>query len=300
MIDKPVKDLYSMITTMILLYIECGWEKDHLIKYVLQDVRFTNYFVIAREHLTESFVNKLSNTSSDFVLVFSSNNVNFTTAEWLVRTLNPKLIIHNSDEHGNRIEFFKLSTYVPLILMQYAFHYNLPPNMMHLPVAYLPGVHAGGVPDWDSIKPTNERKYDWAFVGSLKSDRAYAIRTFKERWTDATFFEGKATQVELGDTYKNTRFVISPRGNANLMCSRTFEAITCGAIPVIANCSKEEVERTYNFGDRPIPFMYARTWEDAVDLCRSIQNLDEIQQRCIDWYRSIHESIRTEIQDVFY
>ena len=289
-----------MITTMILLYIECGWEKDHLIKYVLQDVRFTNYFVIAREHLTESFVNKLSNTSSDFVLVFSSNNVNFTTAEWLVRTLNPKLIIHNSDEHGNRIEFFKLSTYVPLILMQYAFHYNLPPNMMHLPVAYLPGVHAGGVPDWDSIKPTNERKYDWAFVGSLKSDRAYAIRTFKERWTDATFFEGKATQVELGDTYKNTRFVISPRGNANLMCSRTFEAITCGAIPVIANCSKEEVERTYNFGDRPIPFMYARTWEDAVDLCRSIQNLDEIQQRCIDWYRSIHESIRTEIQDVFY
>ena len=40
---------------MILLYIECGWEKDHLIKYVLQDVRFTNYFVIAREHLIHKY-----------------------------------------------------------------------------------------------------------------------------------------------------------------------------------------------------------------------------------------------------
>lgn len=283
---------------MILLYIECGWEKDHLIKYVLQDVRFTNYFVIAREHLTESFVNKLSTMSSDFVLVFSSNNVNYTTAEWLTRTLKPKFIIHNSDEHGNRREFFQLSRYVPLILMQYAFHYNLPTNVMHLPVAYLPGVHAGGFPDWSSIKLMKERKYDWAFVGGLKSDRAYAIRTFKERWIDATFFEGNATRVELGDAYKNTRFVISPRGNVNLMCCRTFEAITCGAVPVIANCTKEELEHTYNFGDRPIPFMYARTWEDAVNLCRSIENLEEIQQRCIEWYQSIHESIRTEIKHV--
>ena len=105
-----------------------------------------------------------------------------------------------------------------------------------------------------------------------------------------------ADTAHVGDAYKNTRFVISPRGNVTIMCCRTFEAITCGAVPVIANCSKEEVERTYNFGDRPIPFIYARTWEDAVDLCRSIQNLDEIQQQCIDWYRSIHESIRTEIQ----
>ena len=283
---------------MILLYIESGWEKDHLIKYVLQDVRFTNYFVIAREHLTESFVNKLSTMSSDFVLVFSSNNVNYTTAEWLTRTLKPKFIIHNSDEHGNRREFFQLSRYVPLILMQYAFHYNLPTNVMHLPVAYLPGVHAGGFPDWSSIKLMKERKYDWAFVGGLKSDRAYAIRTFKERWIDATFFEGNATRVELGDAYKNTRFVISPRGNVNLMCCRTFEAITCGGVPVIANCTKEELEHTYNFGDRPIPFIYARTWEDAVNLCRSIENLEEIQQRCIEWYQSIHESIRTEIKRV--
>lgn len=283
---------------MILLYIESGWEKDHLIKYVLQDVRFTNYFVIAREHLTESFVNKLSTMSSDFVLVFSSNNVNYTSAEWLTRTLKPKFIIHNSDEHGNRREFFQLSRYVPLILMQYAFHYNLPTNVMHLPVAYLPGVHAGGFPDWSSIKLMKERKYDWAFVGGLKSDRAYAIRTFKERWIDATFFEGNATRVELGDAYKNTRFVISPRGNVNLMCCRTFEAITCGAVPVIANCTKEELEHTYNFGDRPIPFIYARTWEDAVNLCRSIENLEEIQQRCIEWYQSIHESIRTEIKRV--
>ena len=236
--------------------------------------------------------------SSDFVLVFSSNNLNYTTAEWLTRTLKPKFIIHNSDEHGNRKEFFQLSRYVPLILMQYAFHYNLPTNVMHLPVAYLPGVHAGGFPDWSSIKLMKERKYDWSFVGGLKSDRAYAIRTFKERWIDATFFEGNATRVELGDAYKNTRFVISPRVNVNLMCCRTFEAITCGAVPVIANCTKAELEHTYNFGDRPIPFIYARTWDDAVNLCRSIENLEEIQKRCIEWYQSIHESIRTEIKRV--
>lgn len=281
---------------MILLYIESGWEKDHIIKYVLKDVRFTNYFVIAREHLTESFIRKLRTMSSEFVVVFSSNNMSYTTTESLVRELKPKVVIHNSDEHGNRKEFVQLSTLVPLMIMQYGFHYELPRNVLHLPVAYLPGVHVGGVPDFNSVKPPKERKHDWAFVGELKQDRAHAIRMFKELWKDSVYFEGKASRADLSTVYRDTRFVIAPRGNVNLMCSRVFEAITCGAIPVIANCSKGEMERTFDFGGRTPPFVYARTWEDAVDTCRSIQNLDDMQQKCINWYKSIHDSIRTEIQ----
>lgn len=281
---------------MILLYIESGYEKDHLIKYVLKDVRFTNYYVIARESLTESFVNNLCKMSSDFVLVFSSNKMNYAVTEWLLQKLKPKVVIHNSDEFGNRKEFFQLFENTPLVLMQYAFNYgNIPKNIVHLPIAYLPGVHAGGVPDWNSIKPMEARKYDWSFVGLLKSDRALAIRTFKQKWSDAIFFEGKASRTELGSLYNDSRFVISPRGNAVVMCCRTFEAITCGAIPVIANCTKEEVTRTYNFGDRPIPFIYAPTWEEAVTICKSLENPDEIQRQCMDWYKSIHDSIRKDI-----
>lgn len=284
---------------MILLYIDSGWEKDHLIKYVLKDVRFTNYYVITREQLTEPFINNLFNTSSDFVLVFSSNQMNYATTEWLLKKLKPKVVIHNSDELGNRKEFLQLAEHTPLMLLQYAFNYDIiPRNVIHLPVAYLPSVHVGGVPDWNFIKPMEARKYDWSFVGVLKSDRALAIRTFKQNWTDATFFEGKASQTELGNLYNNTRFVISPRGYVNLMCCRTFEAITCGAIPVIANCTKEEVIRTYNFGDRPIPFLHAPNWEEAVKLCKELQNPAETQQQCIDWYKSIHDSIRKDICQV--
>ena len=280
---------------MILLYIESGWEKDYIIKYVLKDVRFTNYFVIAREHLTESFIRKLRTMSSEFVVVFSSNNMSYTTIESLVRELKPKVVIHNSDEWGKRKEFVQLSTLVPLMITQYKFYYKFPTNVLHLPLPYLTGVHVGGVPDFNSVKPPKQRKYDWAFIGELKHDRAYAIRMFKELWKDSVYFEGKASRVEMSTVYKDARFVIAPRGNVTMMTCRMFEAITCGAIPVIA-CSKEEMEPTFNFGGRTPQFVYARTWEDAVDACRSIQNLDDMQQKCVNWYKSIHDSIRTEIQ----
>jgi hypothetical protein len=283
---------------MILLYIDSGWEKDYIIKYLLKDIHFTNYFVIFNEQLSDSFIRKLCSISSDFIVVFSSNSMSYIMIESLLAKLKPKIVFHNSDEVGNRKEFLQLSHHVPLTFMQYGFHYDLPTNIYHIPVGYLPGVHIGGVPDFDSIIPPKQRQYDWAFIGGLKSDREYAINMFKTLWQHSVYFVGQTSTKEVGDLYKNTRFVIAPRGNVNLMCCRVFEAVTCGAIPVIANCSKEEMERTFTFFGKKPPFVYGHTWEDAVHVCISSQDLDELQQRCVNWYKSITQSIQTKIQKV--
>ena len=63
---------------MILLYIDSGWEKDYIIKYLLKDIRFINYFVVYSEQITDSFINKLSSMSYDFIVVFSSNCMTYT------------------------------------------------------------------------------------------------------------------------------------------------------------------------------------------------------------------------------
>ena len=216
--------------------------------------------MVYSEQINDSFINKLSSMSSDFIVVFSSNSMTYTMIESLLDKLKSKVVFHNSDENGNRKEFLQLSHHVPLTFKQYGFNYDLPANIHHIPVGYLPGVHIGGVPDFETIIPPKQRQYDWAFIGGLKSDRQYAINTFKTLWKHSFYFLGKASQKEVGDVYKNTRFIIAPRGNVNLMCCRVFEAITCGAIPVIANCTKEEMERTFTFFGRNPPFIYAHTW----------------------------------------
>ena len=226
---------------MIILCIDSNWEKDYEFKYLLGEVRADNYFMVKSYQLSEQFLQDLMNQTNDFILVFSSNSLSYSQVGVIVAKLKPKIIIHNSDEFGNRPEFTRLSKHTKLLLLQYAFHpYNqpLPSNTLHLPLPFLPGVHLNGIPSWD--KPIKLRKYDWSFVGGMKSDRRLAIKTFIARWSNSTYIHtGDLSRAALSDLYKDTKFVISPRGNRVVMCW-TFEAITCGAIPVIAGCSRAE------------------------------------------------------------
>ena len=284
-----------------LLYVESGWEKDYTIKYLLQNIRFENYYVIKYYQLSDRFIQDLLKQSDEFILVFSSNNLGYKAAENLVKTLKPKLIIHNSDEHGTRPEMLNLSKYTSLMLTQYMFHHNtVSHNVLNVPVAYLPGFHVRGVPNWEDIKPMNKREYDWSFVGELKSDRAYAIDTFKTIWNDARYYCGKTSRDKMNDVYNNTRFVISPRGYKNMLCSRTFEAITSGAIPIIAGCTRDEMEKTYNYFGLDVPFLHADTWEEAVQLCKRTENLDDIQSQCIVWFKSITIRLQKAIHEALH
>ena len=189
-------------------------------------------------------MNRLRKMSDDFVFVLSSNNITYQTVSEIVNYLKPKIIIHNNDEWGYRPEYLELSKSTPL--MQYAYYYKVPKNVYN-PLGYLTGVHLNGIP---SLKDANDRTYDWSFVGCLKSDRRIAIDSFINGWDNATYFAKPTSVTNLANIYKNSKFVISPRGNTSLLCFRTFEAITCGAIPVVSGCTRQELERTYNFQNK--------------------------------------------------
>lgn len=283
---------------MILLYVECSWEKDYLLRYLLNKIQFTNYFIITRCQLTESFLHRLRKMSNDFVFVFSSNNMNYQTASSIINELKPKIVIHNSDEWGNRPEYLELSKTTPLMLMQYAYYYDVPKNVYNLPLAYLTGVHLGGIPSWDLIPNINERTYNWSFVGGLKSDRRNAINSFIKGWDDANYFAKPTSVTNLANIYRKSKFVLSPRGNKSLLCCRTFEAITCGAIPVVSGCTLQEFKRVYNFQNNDVPFIYAETWDQAVHICKTMKNVEDVQKRCMEWYISINETIMSQIHRV--
>jgi hypothetical protein len=214
------------------------------LRYLLGKVQFTNYFIITRCQITQPFLNRLRKMSDDFVFVLSSNNITYQTVSEIVNYLKPKIIIHNNDEWGYRPEYLELSKSTPL--MQYAYYYKVPKNVYN-PLGYLTGVHLNGIP---SLKDANDRTYDWSFVGCLKSDRRIAIDSFINGWDNATYFAKPTSVTNLTNIYKNSKFVISPRGNTSLLCFRTFEAITCGAIPVVSGCTRQELERTYNFQNK--------------------------------------------------
>jgi hypothetical protein len=295
---------------MNILYIDSGWEKDYLLKYILGTVRAENYYVIQHYQLSDRFLNDLLRNTKDFILVFSSNTLSFNVVKQIAQLLKPKVIIHNSDEYGQRPEFLRLSEYTDLFLTQYAFYhkFTLPCNTMFLPLPFLPGVHEHGIPSWNDIKPPSEREYDWSFVGTLmyKPDRVVAIDTFKSKWPNSKHYtqtDGKASRSKTATFYKNSKFIISPRGNRTVLCTRVFEAITCGSIPVLSGCTKEEVETTFDFemnDDSPItiPFLYANTWDEAVELCKNLQNVEKVQTNCIKWYRRINENIIARIKKI--
>ena len=88
-----------------------------------------------------------------------------------------------------------------LTFKQYGFNYDLPANIHHIPVGYLPGVHIGGVPDFETIIPPKQRQYDWAFIGGLKSDRQYAINTFKTLYGNTAFISSEKRHRKKWGTY---------------------------------------------------------------------------------------------------
>jgi hypothetical protein len=286
---------------MITLIIDSNWEKDFLFKYILGEVRNDNYFFVKSYQLSEQFVNDLLKQSKDFILIFSSNQLSYSQTALIVEKLKPKIIIHNSDEHGTRPEFMNISKHTKLLLLQYGFYHKpLPSNTLHLPLPFLPGIHLNGIPSWDTLKPIELRKYDWSFVGGMKSDRKLAINTFEKGWYDCTSVHtGNLSRIGLSKLYKDSKFVISPRGNISMMCCRTFEAITCGAIPVLAGCTRSEMEDTYNFNvGMSVPFIHANTWYEAVEICKNLKNIEEVQHNCMEWYKQIIDNIKNRIHNV--
>ena len=94
----------------------------------------------------------------------------------------------------------------------------------------------------------------------------------------------------------NSIFVMCPRGNVQLECFRIFEALLCGAIPVIAGCSKSEIQKSFSHLNLEKKkncwegWVLGETWEETIQKCQSLlqseNHLQQMQDQNVFWWKS--------------
>ena len=168
-------------------------------------------------------------------------------------------------------------------------------NVITVPL-YTPGPFLAGEP---FAMDMGNRQYVWCFCGEdSKQDRRYML--YKLRSLQPNFvhsFTGRwmppeALSVEdYACILRSSIFAPSPFGSVHPECYRTYEALHCGALPIV----KTDYYRQ-QFG-APLPVV--RTWTEARDLMKNLTEdgalLADLRTSCINWYRSLPTIFRRHV-----
>jgi len=228
----------------------------------------------------------------------------FEKVEKMVKRMKPIAFFHLSDETGARSDWLVLSKNVRYYFKQYNhrnYRRDLYPNIIQIPCAYAPTALAG-IPSLnyiENILPISERTIDWSFIGTLKADRIEMTRQFGQEFPNGKCITGNncwdaAKQVvspkDMMDIYARSVFCPIGRGNVTLDCSRVYEAILCGAIPVIV-AEDNEIDSTFWYDGHVPIFVRAQSWDAAIGRCKYLMDhtddLQTIQQKNLVWWRRL-------------
>lgn len=250
------------------------WETDFILNEILPSGEF--FYIQSNE--IENYKERCD------VFIFSSRLHDFWNIKNTIQRIKPKIIIMLSDEfyQENKWNYNMLGNYCDLFLRQYHHsYYNYTPNTIHIPLGYTDGCKTF----------TNNKKYDWSFIGEIKSDRQHMIDVFSEM--KSYFVGNEINKEEMCRIYSQSTFVPCGRGNSSLDCFRLYEASMNGAIPVIVG-PKEEMNITFKYEETP-PWIFADTWENAYQKCLSntIQSKD-----VINWWKNRIEKIQKKVKEV--
>lgn len=150
--------------------------------------------------------------------------------------------------------------------------------------------------------PASRRKRLWGFAGDVnKSGRAEMAAEMSSvadgyvHFTSGFAASDGLSPQEYEDMLGQVAFAPCPSGFVNIDTFRVYEALECGAIPI--------VERRHNHdyfalmcGPHPMPTV--SNWKDAPRLLAHIGSgaeLDRLQQRCTDWWSLVKTKLRARI-----
>ena len=287
------------MTKIKLIYDICASWEFHFIKEL-----FSNIDCDIEPTTPEILKNGLPDENSivnNNILVFSSNVYTFDEILQIVLRIKPLIIVHLSDEWGTKLEYTHLAAFTKLLLHQHHFNnypYNYYTNIIQIPLGYMTNMFHNQNPFHLPLKPLLERKYKWAFIGNIKSDRIEMLDKFSKKIFD-NFFGNNIKPENMFDIYNNSIFVPSGKGNVRVDCFRIYESILSGSIPVIV-CDEAEFYDTFHYNNDHPPFILGKTWEDAANKCADLLNnteqLKNIQQQNYTWLRNKIVSIQQTIQ----
>lgn len=260
-----------------------GWEQDFLFNEFFTETKFQTILFSPNE------INNLL-ISKNTVLIFSSNAYRFEDLKNLVLKSNPKIIIHFSDEWGNKPQYDELSEYCELYIRQYRNRYQANHKVKVLPLGYNLGMFDESCLLYNSPISTH-RFLNWSFVGNMKSDRWEMLDEFRRIPKGSV---GNADGLGMRTIYSQSKFVPVGRGHVSLNCFRIYEAVSCGAIPVVVG-PKEEILNTFQ-DEGDYPWITAEKWKKAVEICRDLlasgDEINKIQTKNLDWWKGRINQVR--------
>ena len=224
-------------------------------------------------------------------LLFSTNEVSFDDILNISILLKPLIILQMSDEDGRRGEYIPLASVTKLLIRQYYFsHYDYSKykNILYIPLGYQ-SIKNDYFKDDYIHKPSNERKYDWSFIGdSYKHNRSAVLYDLSLSKLNRYCIGNGISSDQMLDIYSESIFVPSCRGNVTIDCFRTYEACSCGAIPIVVG-DMDEIMSTYSMEKNP-PWIFASNWQDAIKECCHLIDFPELlvkkQRKNISWWET--------------
>ena len=157
---------------------------------------------------------------------------------------------------------------------------------------------------------SRKKKYPWSFFGHIKNeDREQMLEAFlalpdrlgKGQLHRTTSFNGP--DAILGDvvaeTFDQTFFVPCPLGFMSPDSFRVMEALERRAIPVVVEFHGIDYFN-FTFGDHP--FIVAKNWEDAANMCRNLlenpKNLSAKLEQVEAWYQSYLMALQLDVAEL--
>lgn len=119
---------------IVLLYLDSGYEKDYIVEVLLRPnfaivhELFTKFSSLQTSYF-ENIRDISKNNNAKLVFVFSSNSLSdVKVLEQILDIIEPTVVVHNSDEYGERESILRMSYKTKLFLTQYGYYHSF--NMM--------------------------------------------------------------------------------------------------------------------------------------------------------------------------
>jgi len=271
------------------------WEVDY-INLLLEKCDIKKMHVSVSELIAMNDESIINNN----ILVFSTNEYPFNVIYPIVLRIKPLIIIQLSEEWGGRAEYMRLADHTKLYIRQYNkkdYPINKP-NMIQLPLGYMSKMFDSN-PLNSKLIPITERKLTWSFIGRIKSDRQEMIDKF--RIFDNYIIDNNISSDKMTRIYEDSIFVPNGRGNVTLDCFRLYEAVFCGAVPIVVG-DEEEINITFWYNNNKPPFIYELSWDNAVIKCRYLlenkDKLKETQDNIFRWLKDYLEDLQIKIKNI--
>jgi len=281
----------------------CVWQSNvgdfeiDWIKYLLPE----NSIIINETEKTEKYPNEpcifVTNYWIDFIPLIQN-------------VKHPFGIIYLSEE----ILCDKIDYFISNPLCQFIWRNYIHPKYLQNPlVKFFPCSYKK---DFTKFESNYDKEYLWSFAGSVHhQERRYPIDLYTFKFPDSykihetpplTFDapEGLSTK-DYRELIQKSKYVICPPGKIIMECSRIYEALEAGAIPItIANHEKHlDYRHSYHHYVFPkhfayIPFIIAESWEDTIEIVKKIEDTNQynaILNECKDFWSNCKKYWKNEL-----